>query len=107
MKISEDRIGDFLLVSPETDKLDSPNSAVFKSWLMGLINQGEKMIALDFSDVRFMDSSGLAVLVSAFKVIGDTGKIVLVSPTENIRKLFSITKMDSFITILNSPDDLL
>lgn len=106
MKVLEEKSEGMFFVSPEAEKLDAVNSLQFKSSLIDLINKGGSRFALDFSDIKVMDSSGLAVLVSILKTLGSDGEIAIVQPTENIMKLFAITKLDSVFKILGSRDEL-
>ena len=52
-------------------------------------------LAADLSDVRFMDSSGLGVLVTVLKEAREMGGTLrLINPQESIARLLRITGMD-------------
>ncbi|MFF3327363.1 STAS domain-containing protein [Streptomyces sp. NPDC002889] len=53
---------------------------------------GRRHLVLDLSDLQFMDSSGLNVLIKAGREARDTaGDLHLASPTPAVRRLFEIT----------------
>jgi anti-sigma B factor antagonist len=47
-------------------------------------------IELDLSDLRFLDSSGIRVIVQAQRSLGERGSIVLRSPNRHIVKILEI-----------------
>ncbi|QCR23219.1 STAS domain-containing protein [Pontibacter sp. SGAir0037] len=58
------------------------------------------LCAIDLSDVRFMDSSGMGVLVSLLtKFRNRGGELVLIKPSDHIRKLLIVTKLNAIFTI--------
>jgi anti-sigma B factor antagonist len=63
--------------------------------------EGKIMLcAIDLSDVRFMDSSGMGVLVSLLtKFRNRGGELVLIKPSDHIRKLLIVTKLNAIFTI--------
>jgi anti-sigma B factor antagonist len=64
-----------------------------------------KNIAVDMSEVDFIDSSFLGVLVSAMKTAQQTGhKIALFAMRPNVRAIFDLTRLDKLISILSDED---
>ncbi len=58
------------------------------------------LCAVDLSDVRFMDSSGMGILVSLLtKFRNRGGELVLIKPSDHIRKLLIVTKLNAIFTI--------
>ncbi|WP_242927088.1 STAS domain-containing protein [Pontibacter vulgaris] len=58
------------------------------------------LCAIDLSNARFMDSSGMGVLVSLLtKFRNRGGELVLIKPSEHIRKLLIVTKLNAIFTI--------
>ena len=65
-------------------------------------------LVIDFSDVSYIDSSCLAVLISHRKSVAEKGgKMVLVIPAAPIRKIFTLTNLTSLFEIRESGDGLL
>lgn len=99
MNFSDERIEGRLVIKPESERFDTANSDSLKKMVCAEIDKCEKRFALDLSDVNFIDSSGLAVLVSIRKILGSDGEIVLLSPSEKIKQLFTITRLDQLFKI--------
>lgn len=56
--------------------------------------------AVDLSNVRFMDSSGMGILVSLLTRFRNRGgELVLIKPSDHIRKLLIVTKLNAIFTI--------
>lgn len=65
-------------------------------------NKHTKFI-LDLSDARYINSQGIGVLITSYtKVKNKGGMLVLFNPSEQIKKLLSITKLDSVFQVYNS-----
>lgn len=59
------------------------------------LTTGSECILIDFQDVSFMDSSGLAALITAVRLIHDQGKkLYLCSANQQVRMLLELTSMD-------------
>ncbi|HEY4651780.1 MAG TPA: STAS domain-containing protein [Pontibacter sp.] len=68
---------------------------------IGELEAGKVLLcAVDLSNVRFMDSSGMGVLVSLLtKFRNRGGELVLIKPSDHIRKLLIVTKLNAIFTI--------
>lgn len=63
-------------------------------------------LILDFSDVPYVDSAGLGLLVSAFISRHKAGRrMVLSGINARVQKLFEITRMQELFLIFHSPDE--
>ncbi len=87
-------IDDILVIRPMVERIDAENASSFKGWLVDYILQGKQKVALDLSEVDFMDSSGLSALLSTAKTMQSRGRLVLFGVGANVGKLFSITRLD-------------
>ena len=63
------------------------------------INQGNRRIVLDLSEVDFIDSSGLGAIVSSLKTLGNDGDLVICGIRETVMGLFKITRMNRVFQI--------
>jgi anti-sigma B factor antagonist len=94
MEFKEKEVDGKLVLILKGKRLDAAAAPVFKHKMMDVINRGQTRIALDMSNVDFMDSTGLASLLSSLKSMGDKGKIVLFGLNKHIKQLFTITRLD-------------
>jgi anti-sigma B factor antagonist len=86
--------------------LDSTKATDFRSQIDRSLNEGAKIILVDFSDVTFMDSSGLGALVLALKSIRGAGlKMFICSINEQVKMLFELTSMDRVFEILTDKEE--
>lgn len=91
----EDRIdGGVMVVSLKGQRMDAAVAPLFKSHMVDLIQHGNKRIVLNLEAVDFMDSSGLASLMSSMKTLGGSGEIAVCCLGDKVRKLFAITRLD-------------
>lgn len=90
------------IIEPE-GILDSTKADDFQTQIDQSINSGVHTILVDFSNVTFMDSSGLGALVKAFKSLKAAEvELFLCSINEQIKMLFELTSMDSYFNILEN-----
>ena len=69
-----------------------------------LVRQGYVHLAIDLTDVSFLDSSGIALLVWAHKLTNQCdGELAVRNPSERIRRLMEITGVHKLFTV--SADD--
>jgi anti-sigma B factor antagonist len=68
-----------------------------------IINRKVKKCTVDLSQVRYMNSNGLGILITLLtKFRNKDGELVLIHPSDQISKLLMITKLNSIFTI--APD---
>ena len=75
-------------------RLDAAAAPQLKATMVDLIQQGGRLFVLDLEQVDFMDSSGLASLMSSMKTLGTQGEMAVCCLGEKVRKLFAITRLD-------------
>lgn len=86
--------------------LDGTKATDFRSQIDRSVSDGAEIILVDFTDVTFMDSSGLGALVLALKTIRGAGlKMFLCSINEQIRMLFELTSMDRVFEIFTDKEE--
>jgi len=84
-------------------ELDPHTAPLLKSEVDRLAADGSTQIVLDLSNLQFIDSSGLRVVISAHRDMADRGgSLSLRSPSETARRLLEITGLVEHITIVGS-----
>jgi stage II sporulation protein AA (anti-sigma F factor antagonist) len=58
-----------------------------------------RQVVVDLSEVSFMDSSGLRVLLAACQPADDPRDIVLANPSPTVKRLLEITGLDAQLPI--------
>lgn len=105
MDIYERQHGEVMVLRPQVSRLEASNAPSLKNALIDQIFHGRYLLALDMSHVDFMDSSGLAALLSALKSLGPQGHLALFGVSSKVRKLFAITRMDHGVFRIADTED--
>ena len=59
-----------------------------------------KNIVFDFKNIRFMDSSGIGIIIGRYKKISnDGGKVCVINVNERVQKIFKLSGMNKIIDI--------
>lgn len=73
--------------------------------LSGYITSGHTRIALDLSNVTFIDGTGLGVLVSIHKQVRNVGGYLqIVGLQGEVKELFRLTELDKLLQIESNQD---
>ncbi len=87
------------VVKLEGPRLDAASAVGFKVDLKEMIDAGARRIVLDFSDIQFMDSSGLGAVVGCLKHMGGEGSLEIAAPLPAVMKVLKLTRMDRVLTV--------
>ena len=80
--------------------LDVSTAPLLREGLLGLLAEGTTDVTLDMSGLSFIDSTGLSVLVGAYKRARHDGRVmVLRNPQPSARKVLEISGLDTVIPI--------
>ncbi len=78
----------------------------FNDLLHKLIDEGKKNIVVDLSDVKFMNSSGLGMMIGGLTTMKKAGgNLKLARVTEKIESLLIITKLITIFEFYENVDD--
>jgi anti-anti-sigma factor len=89
-------------------ELDVNTSSSFKDEVVEqLIQQGVRWVAMDCRDLEYIDSSGLAVIVSLHKKLKTIGGgFALIALNDTLTRLFRLTSLDKALAIYTDQEDL-
>ena len=100
MKLVHSFVENILFARLEGDLIGSPDSQQLLEVVNKSIDDSIILSAIDLSKVRFINSSGIGILVSLLtKFRNRGGEMILINPSEHIRKLLIITKLNAIFTI--------
>lgn len=81
---------------------------VLDAQLQNLVTNGVKTVVFDLTDVDFIDSAGLGLLMLARGLLNKSGFMLrLCSPQARVRALLKMTKTDTLLKIDESLEDSL
>ncbi|MCS7082098.1 MAG: STAS domain-containing protein [Bacteroidetes bacterium] len=83
-----------IVIELKGDVLGGPDGAKLIEKLHELRDQGKKNIVVDLGKVRFMNSSGLGMLIAALTTMRNAGgDLKIARATERIQSLLVVTKL--------------
>lgn len=107
MIINEIKTGNVYVFNIE-GRLDSNTSVLFEEKVSNAIDSGEVNLLIDFSQMDYISSAGLRViLMAAKKTKPSGGKVVLSALNENVKEVFDIAGFSSIFSIYLSQEDAL
>jgi anti-sigma B factor antagonist len=79
-------------------ELDAMYEKDLKDLLSKNYSEKKKDIILNFQDLTYIDSTGLGIIIGAYKKLKDGGNILKIqNPKKSILKLLSITSLDKIL----------
>jgi anti-sigma B factor antagonist len=94
LNIRERQAGDITVLDMDGRITIGEGSVALRSAIRRLLEEGKKNILLNLAGVGYIDSSGIGELVSSFTAINkDGGQMKLLSLTQKLRDLLTITKL--------------
>ena len=92
-------------VQGEIDVYTSPR---VKETINELIEKGHYQLVINLEGVRYIDSTGLGVLIGALKKVREhSGRILLVCTNPQIKKIFNITGLVKIFEIFKDEEEAL
>jgi anti-sigma B factor antagonist len=108
MNFKTESNGAVMVVMVREERLDAHNSDELKAEMSRLFESGTKNLVVDLKEVRFIDSSGLGVLVSGFKNASThQGSIKLCSLQTQVKSMFELTRLQRVFDIYQTIDEAL
>ncbi len=95
MKLTDREENGVMILEPAGKIMGGPDASLLHDKLYEFIDQDKKKFVVDLSQVDWMNSTGLGILISAYTTLrNNDGKLKLANVTEKIKSLLVITKLD-------------
>jgi anti-sigma B factor antagonist len=92
-------------VSGELDVFSSPR---LREMLLDVIDKGPLRLVVDLSDVTFLDSTGLGVLVGIYhRLRARSGSMSFVGANERVRRVFHVTQLTKIFVLHDTLEEAL
>ena len=105
MKITQRPIGEKTCVISLDGTLNARSADQVKGTFREVVGEGVRQVVLDLSSVPFIDSSGLAALVSGLKTLNEKGgTLKLASLQSQADLLFKLTMFDKVFEVFADVD---
>jgi len=95
-----------LMLKLSGDLIGEDTGATILQLATDYVNKKMRHCIIDISEVRYINSSGIGVLITILtKFRNKGGEVHLVNPSENVKKLLIITKLNGIFNISDTIED--
>ncbi len=95
-----------VVITLKGNVMGGPDTQEFQDLLHKFIEENKKNIIVDLGGVKFMNSTGLGMLISGYTSVKNSGgSLKLANATEKINSLLVITKLITIFENFNSVDE--
>lgn len=106
MKLKDREIDGIMILEPKGKIMGGPDASLLQDKLYEFIEQKKKHVIVDLSQVEWMNSTGLGILISGYTTLkSNNGMLKLANVTEKIQSLLVITKLVTVFEAYDSIDE--
>jgi len=106
MKFNHTIEGDKLILEFNGDLIGENNGPELIELISDAIMKNVKYCLIDISGVRYINSSGIGVLITILtKFRNKSGELYLIQPSEHVKKLLIITKLHAIFNIVDTKEE--
>ncbi|HTH15956.1 MAG TPA: STAS domain-containing protein [Magnetospirillum sp.] len=98
MEIKEETFGEATVLVPVA-RVDSSTAKAFEAKVLQAVNQGAPRIILDFSELDYISSAGLRVVLVGAKMTRAPRKFALCGMKPHIREVFDVSGFAKILSI--------
>lgn len=107
IELKEEKKGEVLVVHIK-GRLDAVSSPATEKKLFDSITGGQTKLLLDFSDVVYLSSAGMRMLLSLTKKLKTlSGKLIVCSITTNVMDVLKMSGFDHVLELAKTEEDAL
>ncbi|UII32600.1 STAS domain-containing protein [Fulvivirga ulvae] len=106
MKFKHQLKNDVLILSMQGDLIGEDSGLDLIAMVNDQTQQGIKLCVIDISGLRYINSSGIGVLITILtKFRNKGGEVCLLNPSESVQKLLIITKLNAIFNITDTEEE--
>lgn len=106
MKVKQIEKYGAVVIELKGNVMGGPEAQEFSDLLHKLIDEEKKNVIIDLAETKFMNSSGLGMLISGYTTVKNGGGVMkLANATEKIESLLVITKLITIFEHFTSVDE--
>lgn len=94
-----------VLARIEDTRLDALSAPDFKARMSGALTGTAPKVVLDLSRVAFIDSAGLASILSLVKGLPEGGDLRIAGARDAVRAVFRLTRLDKVLALHDTVED--
>ena len=108
MKYTKEIEGNILRLHFDGDLIGENNGPELVELVNEMIGKGINQCLLNISKVRYINSSGIGVLITLLtKFRNKNGELYLINPSEHVTKLLIMTKLQAIFNIAETEEEVL
>jgi anti-sigma B factor antagonist len=106
--VADEAIDETTHVVAPSGEIDAFTAPQLGRRLLALADAGKTDLVVDLSAVTFLDSTAIGVLLNALRQLGARhGRLVLVCPSDRVRRPFQVTGLHDRLPITESREEAL
>ena len=87
-------------------EVDATNSEELHGVLEPIVSEHPRLLLVDLSGLKFMDSTGLRMLLRANRALDrEGGVLALVAPQASVARVLQLTRADQLVPVYDSVED--
>ena len=103
MKFNYKSEGNIMIIDFDGDLIGEENGPDIIEVVNNQISEGKTKCAVDISKVKYINSSGIGVLITILtKFRNKSGEVILINPSDHVKKLLVITKLNAIFNIADN-----
>lgn len=107
MNFAQEIKSNVLILRISGDLIGEDNGTRLVEAVNDAVSHQVKICVIDISDLRYINSSGIGVLITILtKFRNKGGEVYLMKPSESVKKLLAITKLNAIFQIIQSEEEL-
>jgi anti-sigma B factor antagonist len=105
--ITTEKHKNYILVRIE-ENINVSNAGSLKSKLLEIVKQKSDNVLLDLTKIKYIDSTGIGIIIYIKKELETAGKkyAVFVGDNMSLEDIFLLTKMDKYVDILHNQEEI-
>ncbi len=106
MGIKEEKKGNVLILTLEGELMGGPEAETFQTTIYRAVEEEAVNIVLDMEQVKWMNSSGLGMIMGALTTLRSSGgDLRMANVSERVHRPIEVTRLDSVIKIYKDRDE--
>lgn len=107
MNFGQEIKGNSLILRISGDLIGEDNGTQLIGAVNDAMSHQASVCIIDISDLRYINSSGIGVLITILtKFRNKGGEVYLMNPSESVSKLLVITKLNAIFQVIKSEDEV-
>ena len=106
MRLTDRELEGVVVLEPKGKIMGGPDASLLHDKLYEFIEKNKKQVVIDLSQVDWMNSTGLGILISGYTTLRNTdGELKLANVTDKIQSLLTITKLVTVFEAYDTVED--